>query len=153
VKIHRLKESDKTKYEIYDALKAVVSKCKKWNELKKKLQEQGITTDFKYRGNTNEVQGVMFEKNGYKFNGPKIDRQFSYSKVDFQLNRITGTGYSYSTALQPFSKSTFHFGKYCFDFGELFDIPSSLGTNYDPDEAEFQRQLKRKKKKQRRPHL
>jgi hypothetical protein len=36
--------------------------------------------------------------------------------------------------------------------GGLFDIQSS-GTNYDPDEAEFQRQLKRKKKKQRRPRL
>jgi hypothetical protein len=36
--------------------------------------------------------------------------------------------------------------------GGLLDFQPS-GTDYDPDEAEFQRQLKRKKKKQRRPHL
>jgi hypothetical protein len=36
--------------------------------------------------------------------------------------------------------------------GGLFDIQPS-GTDYDPDEAEFQRLQKRKKKKQRRPHL
>ncbi|MDR1682486.1 MAG: relaxase/mobilization nuclease domain-containing protein, partial [Candidatus Symbiothrix sp.] len=50
VKVHRLKEPDKTKYEIYDVLKVAVLKCKNWNELKKELQKQSITTDFKYRG-------------------------------------------------------------------------------------------------------
>ena len=63
VKRHRLQEPDKTKYEIYDALKAVVPKCRNWNELKKELQKQSITTDFKHKGNTTEIQGVMFEKN------------------------------------------------------------------------------------------
>jgi hypothetical protein len=87
VKIHRLKEPDKTKYEIYDILKAAVLKCKNWNELKKELQKQGIIMTFKNKGNTDEIQGVMFEKNGYKFNGSKIDRQFSYSKIDFQLKQ------------------------------------------------------------------
>jgi hypothetical protein len=87
IKVHRLKESDKTKYEIYDVLKVTVSKCKNWNELKKELQKQNITTAFKCKGNTDEVQGVMFPKNGYTFNGSKIDRQFSYSKIDFQLKR------------------------------------------------------------------
>jgi hypothetical protein len=36
--------------------------------------------------------------------------------------------------------------------GGLFDIQPS-GTDYDPDEAEFQRQQKRKKKKERRSHI
>jgi hypothetical protein len=80
-----LKEPDKTKCEIYNALKTTVPKCRNWNELKKELQKQGITTAFKYKGNTDEVQGVMFQKNGYTFNASKIDRQFSYSKIDFQL--------------------------------------------------------------------
>jgi hypothetical protein len=61
VKVHRLKEPDKTKYEIYDALKTAVSKYRNWNELKKELQKQGIETAFKYKGNTDEVQGVMFQ--------------------------------------------------------------------------------------------
>jgi hypothetical protein len=49
IKIHRLKEPDKTKYEIYDALKTVIPKCRNWNELKKELQKLGIKIDFKYR--------------------------------------------------------------------------------------------------------
>jgi hypothetical protein len=56
VKIHRLKEPDKTKYEIYDILKTAVPKCRNWKELQKVLHKQSITTDFKYKGNTDEVQ-------------------------------------------------------------------------------------------------
>jgi hypothetical protein len=154
VKIHRLKEPDKTKYEIYGALKKAVPKCRNWNELKTEMKKQGIETTFKYKGNTDEVQGVMFQKNGYTFNGSKIDRQFSYSKIDFQLNRNereydiqTKQEHSYSQNQSSVLENTVS------ALGGLFDIPSLSGTNYDPDEAEFQRQLKRKKKKQRRPHL
>jgi hypothetical protein len=72
VKRHRLKEPDKTKYEIYDAIKATIPKCKNWKELNDALKKQDITISFKNKGNTGEVQGVRFEKNGYTFNGSKI---------------------------------------------------------------------------------
>jgi len=87
VKRYRLKEPDKTKYEIYDALKAAVPKCRNWKDLNNELKRQGITINLKYKGNTDEVQGIRFEKNGYVFNGSKIDRQFSYSKIDYQLKQ------------------------------------------------------------------
>ena len=31
------------------------------------------------------MQGIIFEKNGYHFNGSKVDRNFSYSKIGFAL--------------------------------------------------------------------
>ena len=37
VKEHRLKEPDKTKYEIYHALKSAISNCRNWQELKSEL--------------------------------------------------------------------------------------------------------------------
>ena len=40
---------------------------------------------FKYKGNSDEVQGIVFIMNGYSFSGSKIDRQFSYSKIDAAL--------------------------------------------------------------------
>lgn len=51
------------------------------------LKEQDINVRFKYKGNSQEVQGVIFEKNGYHFNGSKVDRNFSYSKIDFALQQ------------------------------------------------------------------
>jgi len=87
VKEHRLKEPDKTKYEIYQALKAEIARCRNWTTLLSHLEKQNIDVRFKYKGNSQEVQGIIFEKNGYHFNGSKVDRSFSYSKIDFALQQ------------------------------------------------------------------
>lgn len=87
VKEYRLKEPDKTKYEIYQALKAEIARCRDWKALLTHLKEQDIDVRFKYKGNSQEVQGIIFEKNGYHFNGSKVDRSFSYSKIDFALQQ------------------------------------------------------------------
>ena len=89
VKEHRLKEPDKTKYEIYQALKAETARCRNWKDLLIHLKKQDIDVRFKYKGNSQEVQGIIFEKNGYHFNGSKVDRGFSYSKIDFALQQDT----------------------------------------------------------------
>lgn len=86
VKQHRLKEPDKTKYELYSILKTEVGRCGNWNILTANLRKQGVETSFKYKGNTEEIQGVTFSKNGYHFNGSKIDRRFSYLKIDAALD-------------------------------------------------------------------
>jgi hypothetical protein len=85
VKEHRLREPDKTKYEIYNILKDVILNCKNWRELIVQLHQQGVKVDFKYKGKTKEVQGVKFSKNNLVFNGSKVDRQFSFSKINNQL--------------------------------------------------------------------
>ena len=87
VKEHRLKEPDKTKYEIYQALKAEIARCRDWTTLLSHLEKLDIDVCFKYKGNSQEVQGIIFEKNGYHFNGSKVDRNFSYSKIDFSLHQ------------------------------------------------------------------
>jgi hypothetical protein len=87
VKTHRLKEPDKTKYEVYNTIKVTLPKCKNWEDLTSALQKQGVDTQFKCKGHTNEKQGVIFSKGEYSFNGSKVDRQFSYSKIDYQLKK------------------------------------------------------------------
>ena len=90
VKEYRLKEPDKTKYEIYQALKAEIAQCRDWKTLLAHLKKQDIDVRFKYKGSSQEVQGIIFEKNGYHFNGSKVDRNFSYSKIDFTLQQNNG---------------------------------------------------------------
>lgn len=85
VKENRLKEPDKTRYEIYHKLKEIVFRCQNWDQLAETLNNQGIKVSFKCKGKTNEIQGVIFEKNGYSFSGSKVDRQFSFSKISHQL--------------------------------------------------------------------
>jgi len=87
VKIDRLREPDKTRYEVYQILKTEVGRCGNWNVLVANLKRQGVEVKFKHKGQTNEVQGVIFTKNSYHFNGSKVDRRFSYSKIDAALQR------------------------------------------------------------------
>ena len=88
VRRERLREPDKTRYEIYDAIKGCLPKCKNWNELEGKLKEQGINVRYKYCGNTNRKQGVLFSKNGFEFSGSKIDRAFSFTKLDQHFTHV-----------------------------------------------------------------
>jgi hypothetical protein len=143
---HRLTEPDKTKYEIYDTIKATVPKCKNWKTLTEALKQQGITTGFRYNGKTDRIQGIRFEKNGYAFNGSQIDRSCSYSKIDFQLQQ--------NKKVQDFhiQQEEKHFQTQSSApenanilAGGLFNHQLS-GTNCDPDEDENQR-LKRLRKK------
>jgi hypothetical protein len=89
VKENRLREPDKTKYGIYNSLKTIVPRCQNWEQVIRALKDQNIGVTFKFKGKTDEIQGVIFDKNGYSFTGSKVDRQFSYSKIDHQL-RVNG---------------------------------------------------------------
>ena len=81
VKRQQLKGADKVKYELFDAIQSASKKVKSIDELIKVLAKSGITTHLKYKGNTNEVQGISFSKGEYKFKGSEIDRSLSYAKL------------------------------------------------------------------------
>ena len=154
VKHHRLKEPDKTKYEIYSILKSEVSKCGNWNMLIVNLKKQGVDVRFKYKGGSDEVQGVVFSKNGYPFSGSKIDRRFSYSKIDVVLNAnrhegrqrvMNNQAAEYPTPSIPQFEPRGDNDLYSGSIG-LF---MSANANAQVDENYFEEQLKRKDKKKK----
>ena len=156
VKQHRLKEPDKTKYGLYSILKSEVSRCGNWNILAANLKKQGVDMRFKNKGITDVAQGEVFIMNGYSFSGSKIDRRFSYSKIDAALsaNRqeerqriMTGNQNSEQPTLQ--SEVMGNDDLYSGSIGLL--MPNA--TNGQADENYFEKQLKRKKKKQRKISL
>ena len=58
VKEHRLREPDKTKYEIYHAIKTAVPKCRNWRQLTAELQKSGISVELKFNGKTDKIQVI-----------------------------------------------------------------------------------------------
>lgn len=158
VKRERLKEPDRTKYELYDILKTEVGRCGNWNVLVANLKRQGVEVHFKHKGQTDEIQGVVFTKNSYHFNGSKVDRRFSYSKINVALQRNRREEYikqasmakekSLGQANTPTQSVTGH--------GEFFS--GSLGllngsSSYNAADAEANQEmaeiLRRKKKRKR----
>lgn len=144
VKEHRLREPDKTKYEIYNTLKDVVPICKNWKELIAQLHRQDVTVAFKFKGKTKEVQGVIFSKNNLTFNGSRVDRQFSFSKIDFQLRN--NHYQSISEAKQVFRQPNYTQTSESILGGWLSNTP----TQYDEDFAEQEREKYRRKKLKKR---
>ena len=155
VKCNRLKEPDRTRYELYDILKTEVDRCGNWNVLVANLKRQGVDVHFRHKGQTDEIQGVVFTKNGYRFNGSKVGRRFSYSKIDAALRcnrheeRIGMTVKAHDVTMSSTPSNTAH--------GELFG--GSLGllngsdSSYNAADAEASQEmaeiLHRKKKRKR----
>lgn len=134
VRRERLREPNKTKYAIYDAIRGCLPGCKSWGDLERRLQKQGITTKFKYCGNTDQRQGVLFSMNGYTFSGSKIDRAFSFSKLDRHFSQtqqvvtpVVQSRYS-SQAVRDLSAAA---GHYRAAFARLFGSGGSSGESVD----------------------
>lgn len=129
VRRERLREPDKTKYEIYDAIKGSLPKCKSWNELEGKLKEQGIGIRYKYCGNTDRKQGVLFSKNGFEFSGSKIDRAFSFTKLDRHFTHVQQQTQHRATLFGNLSAAA---GNYRSAFAGLFGGMGGGSTREEP---------------------
>ena len=88
IAFNRINNNGKTISDRNDRFKSEkITRCREWKDLLAHLKKQDIDVRFKYKGNSQEVQGIIFEKNGYHFNGSKVHRGFSYSKIDFALQQ------------------------------------------------------------------
>ena len=82
VNTERLRNNDAKQYYICNAIKTTLPISRTWESFQKRLAAQGVTMEFKYKGHSNERQGVKFEYDGVSFSGSKIDRKFSFMHLD-----------------------------------------------------------------------
>ncbi|KAA6322029.1 hypothetical protein EZS27_028392, partial [termite gut metagenome] len=140
----------KTKYEIYKAIKSALKSSKDWTQFKNTLNRENIELKFKYKGQTNEIQGISFSKGDYSFKGSEIDRSFSYSKLNTVLTGNAQEQQPIQTQMQNNEWNTLHetvesgITGLVSGLGSLFDVTPS---DYDPDRAEYLHQQMKKKKK------
>lgn len=91
-----------------------VNALNNWKDLTHYLNSKGISIEFKSKGNSEEIQGVSFAKDGFKFKGSEIGRVFSFSKIE-QSFGVTGL---------PNTNTE----------------EKSIGTRYEAKQSEFQSQ-------------
>ena len=149
----RLHYTERTKFEVKNAVKVALSCSKNWCDFTRRLQQGGVEVEFKRRrGNDNVIDGVTFIKDGVRFKGSQIGRQFSYAKLNERLandeQRQTvnhaPTIRNEQPGLEPVQEMH-HDWKSSFDFSlGLFDTNNPA---YDPAEEEFRRRMQRKKKR------
>lgn len=79
--LERLNEKEANKYVIYKTILKNLPVSKNLDDLKVKLQKENIETLYKYKGQTNELQGISFRIGDYKYKGSEIDRHFSVKNL------------------------------------------------------------------------
>ena len=148
---HRLRGEDKLRYEIFDGIKAVLPKSNNWKDFVTDLNNQGIATRFKTKGNTDVVQGIIFEKDGCSFSGSKIDRSCSFSRLNAEIERNIQQAQQHLSK-EPMAHSIDESG-FASDLSdaldEVFTMPMPSG-GVDVDELRFQKKLRNRANRKRR---
>ena len=151
VNVEKLKGAEKTRYEIYHAVKVAVKQSKDWRQFEQTLKRQGVSIEYKRKGQTDEVQGISFKKGDHSFKGSDIDRKFSYSKLDAILTENSRQQEQQQITVPKEMENTLSrtivsgVTEGISGLGGLLDIQPSG----NPDEPESLHQPKKKKKKRR----
>ena len=148
---HRLRGEDKLRYEIFDAIKAILPQSQNWKDFVSGLEQQYVATRFKTKGNTDVVQGIIFEKDGCSFSGSKIDRSCSFSLLNAEIERNIQQAQQHLSK-EPMAHSIDE-SVYTSDLSEaideIFTMPIPSG-GIDVDELCFQKKLRNRANHKRR---
>ena len=139
----RLRGEDKLRYEIFDTIKSILPQSQTWKDFVAELEQQDITTRFKTKGNTNVVQGIIFEKDGCSFSGSKIDRSCSFSRLNAALGRKTHKQEQINQQNEPMVHSvdeSYFITDLSEAISEVFSMPTP-SNGVDVDELRFQKKL------------
>ena len=87
----KLRNAERAKYEIHNAVKDALKVVENWQKFKNELAKRGVHLEFVYKDKERtKVQGIRFCKDGYSFKGTQISREYSFVKLDARL----GTEYN-----------------------------------------------------------
>ena len=149
---HRLRGEDKLRYEIFDTIKTVLPQSKNWKDFITGLEQQGITTRFKTKGNTDVVQGIIFEKDRCSFSGSKIDRSCSFSRLSAAIERNSHKQEQINLQNDPMAHPVDE-SNFITDLSEAISEVFSMPTpsnGVDVDELRFQKKLRNRANRKRR---
>ena len=79
----KLRNAERAKYEIHNAVKGALKATDSWHKFKKELAKRGVHLEFVYKDKAQtKVQGIRFCKDGYSFKGTQISRDYSFGKLN-----------------------------------------------------------------------
>ena len=82
----KLRNAERAKYEIHNAVKDALKGADSWQKFKNELAKRGVHLEFVYKDKERtKVQGIRFCKDGYSFKGTQISRDYSFGKLNARL--------------------------------------------------------------------
>ena len=148
----RLRGEDKLRYDIFDTIKSILLQSQTWKDFVAGLEQQGITTRFKTKGNTDVVQGIIFEKDRCSFSGSKIDRTCSFSRLNAEIEQNSHKQEKTNLQNEPMVDSvdeSYFITDLSEAISEVFSMPTP-SNGVDVDELRFQKKLRNRANRKRR---
>ena len=80
----KLRNVERAKYEIHNAVKDALKGADSWQKFKNELAKRGVLLELVYKDKERrtKVQGIRFSKDGYSFKGTQISRDYSFGKLN-----------------------------------------------------------------------
>ena len=79
----KLRNAERAKYEIHNAVKDALKMADSWEKLRSELAKRGVHLEFVYKDKEQaKVQGIRFSKDEYSFKGTQISRDYSFGKLN-----------------------------------------------------------------------
>ena len=79
----KLRNAERAKYEIHNAVKDALKVADSWQKFKKELAKRSVRLELVYNDKERtKVQGIRFCKDGYSFKGTQISRDYSFGKLN-----------------------------------------------------------------------
>ena len=79
----KLRNVERAKYEIHNAVKDALEVADSWQKFKNELAKRGVLLELGYKDKERtKVQGIRFCKDGYSFKGTQISRGYSFGKLN-----------------------------------------------------------------------
>lgn len=82
----KLRNAERAKYEIHNAVKDALKMADSWEKLRSELAKRGVRLELVYKDKERtKVQGIRFCKDGYSFKGTQISRDYSFDKLNVKF--------------------------------------------------------------------
>ena len=105
---HKLRNAERAKYEIHNAVKGALNNSDSWQKFKSELAKRGIHLEFVYKDKERtKVQGIRFCKDGYSFKGTQISRDYSFGKLNARLEGTENHVSARAISTQQYEQGSF----------------------------------------------
>ena len=104
----KLRNAERAKYEIHNAVKDALKGADSWQKFKNELAKRGVLLEFVYKDKERtKVQGIRFCKDGYSFKGTQISRDYSFGKLNARLEGTENHVSARAISTQQYEQGSF----------------------------------------------
>lgn len=104
----KLRNAERAKYEIHNAVKDALKVADNWQKFKNELAKRGVYLELVYKDKEQtKVQGIRFCKDGYSFKGTQISRDYSFGKLNARLEGTENHVSARAISTQQYEQGSF----------------------------------------------